>query len=158
MFQFNIFIDLDTSYSQWNSTWVDRVEEAKNNRKKRNLQFKDNQLFELNGSRNAVGNEQNNSIIESKTESIVSDKDRMRSNSIVLPSMEIMNLLVQSHNSMKSEINVLEERGIETGTAITREEFNDRFEDLKYTLLQEIAQLSSQMNQHFQKQNNNNRS
>ena len=158
MFQFNIFIDLDTSYSQWNSTWVDRVEEAKNNRKKRNLQFKDNQLFELNGSRNTVGSEQNNSIIESKTESIVSDKDRMRSNSIVLPSMEIMNLLVQSHNSMKSEINVLEERGIETGTAITREEFNDRFEDLKYTLLQEIAQLSSQMNQHFQKQNNNNRS
>ena len=132
------------------------MEEAKNARKKRNLQFKDNQLFELNPERNSVINVRNNSIIEPRTEPVIPDKDGMRSNSI-LPSLEIMNLLVQSHNTMKSELNMIEEsqRNIERGTAITREEFNDRFEDLKYTVLQEIAQLSSQLKQIIQTQNNN---
>lgn len=132
------------------------MEEAKNARKKRNLQFKDNQLFELKGVGNPAESERNSLITESKAEPVGPDDGRMRSNSVILPSMEIMNLLVQSHNSMKSEINTLEEnqQTIERATAITREEFNDRFEDLKYTILQEIAQLSSQLKQHIQMQNN----
>ena len=127
------------SYAQWDSTWVERVEDAQSTRRKRNLQYKDKQLFNVNID--TTDSLPDNNI----TDPSLQEASQRRPS---CPSIDMLVLLEQQQINLKEEFSrMLEEnqRRIEHSQFLIRREFNDKIEDLKQIVVLEMKKL----NRHF---------
>ncbi|KAI6657514.1 Ankyrin repeat containing protein [Oopsacas minuta] len=132
------YFESDNSYSQWNSTWVERVEDALNARKKRN-----NMRVALT---DPIEGRQDHQFAE-----YISDGSKKRSCSVLDPSEAEIDIIYRLQSNLKSEMNIILEehqRKIEQNMINERREINEKIDDLKQTTIREIAKLASQFIAH----------